>query len=192
MLSLKSNYFNIRAPFYGVLSETTVNKGALINVGQSLGTLIDPSVYEMEVKINPSELDLISIGKTVQLFSGDKSKSWKAKVTRINRILDPQSQSAIVIVEVRGKDLREGMFLQANISTVELQDVVSIPRSLLVDEKFVYTIKDSMLRKKEVALKHIGDKNAYVEGLAQGDVILQKTVSGAYDGMKVNPLKLNE
>ncbi len=189
---VKNNYYQIRAPFSGILSNSNINKGALVNVGQQLGTFIDPSVYEMEVKINPSELDLISIGKKVSLTNNDKSKNWSGKVVRINKIIDPQSQSALAIVEVRGRDLREGMYLQAGISTIELSEVAKIPRNLLIDEKFVYLISDSLLLKKEIDPVHISDKNVFVKGLTNGDWMIHKSVAGAYDGMKVNPIKLSE
>ncbi len=189
---VQASYYQIRAPYGGILRDNLVDKGAMINGGQKLGTFIDPSVYELEVKINPSELKLISVGKKVTLSNGDQSQKWKAKVTRINRVIDPQSQSAVAIVEVKGNDLREGMFLQAEISTVNLKDVAEIERNLLINEKFVYLVTDSVLQKKEVKLMHVADKTVFVSGIPSGAMLVQKSVAGAYDGMKVNPINLSE
>jgi len=189
---VQSSYYQIRAPFSGILRENLVDKGAMINPGQKLGTFISPSTYELEVKINPSELKLISVGKSVALVNGDKTQSWTGTVSRINKVIDPQSQSALAIVEVRGKDLREGMFLQAEISTVELEDVAEIGRNLLIEEKYVFVVNDSLLQKKEVVVKHIADKTVFVTGLPTGSWVVQKQVSGAFDGMKVNPINLSE
>lgn len=189
---VQNNYYQIRAPFSGILSNSNINKGALVNLGQQLGTFIDPSVYEMEVKINPTELDLINVGKKVTLFNNDQSKKWNGKVSRINKIVDPQSQSALAIIEVRGRDLKEGMYLQAQISTVELKEVAKIPRNLLIDERFVYLISDSLLQKREIDPIHISDKNVYVKGIDTGEWMIHKSVAGAYNGMKVNPIKLSK
>jgi len=189
---VQGSYYQIRAPYGGILRENLVDKGAMINAGQKLGTFIDPSVYELEVKISPSELKLITVGKRVDLTNGDKSQTWKGKVTRINKVIDPQSQSAIAIVEVRGKDLREGMFLQAKISTVDLNEVAEIDRNLLVDESFIYLVSDSTLQKQQVQVKHIADKTVFVSGLSAGTWIVQKPVAGAYAGMKVNPINVSE
>lgn len=185
-------YYEIRAPYGGILRENLVDKGAMINGGQKLGTFIDPSVYELEVKINPSELKLISVGKSVKLTNGDKTQTWRGKIARLNRVIDPQSQSAIAIVQVSGKDLREGMFLQAEISTVNLKDVAEIGRNLLIDEEYVYLVADSVLQKQEVSIKHVSDKTVFVSGIPEGAWIIQKSVSGAYEGMKVNPINLSE
>ena len=189
---VQASYYQIRAPFGGILRENNVDKGAMINGGQTLGTFIDPSVYELEVKINPSELKMIAVGKSVSLTNGDNSQTWKGKISRINKIIDPQSQSAVAIVEVRGKELREGMFLQTEISTVDLKDVAEIGRNLLIDESFVYVVTDSTLQKQEVTVLHVADKTVFVSGLSAGAWVVQKSVAGAYAGMKVNPINLSE
>ena len=189
---VQESYYQIRAPFGGILRENLVDKGAMINGGQKLGTFINPSVYELEVKINPTELKLISVGKSVNLTNGDNTQTWKGKVARINKIIDPQSQSAIAIVEVSGKDLREGMFLQTEISTVDLKDVAEVERNLLIDEKFVYLVVDSTLQKQKIEILHVADKTVFVSGLTAGAWVIQKPVSGAYVGMKVNPINLSE
>ncbi len=189
---VQASYYQIRAPYAGILLENLVDKGAMINGGQKLGTFIDPSVYELEVKINPSELKLMSVGKSVSLSNGDKTQTWKGRIARINKIIDPQSQSAIAIVEVSGRDLREGMFLQADISTVNLKDVAEIGRNLLVDEKYVYLVADTELKKQEIDVKHVADKTVFVTGIPAGAWLVQKPVSGAFDGMEVNPINLSE
>jgi multidrug efflux pump subunit AcrA (membrane-fusion protein) len=189
---VQNSYYTIRAPFSGILTENNVDKGAMINAGQTLGTFIDPSVYELEVKISPLELERIKVGKSVKLTNGDQSKSWTGKLTRINNVIDAQSQSALAIVELRGKDLREGMFLNADITTTKLKNVAEISRNLLIDDKFVFIVKDSLLRKQAIDVMHVADKTVFVKGLEQGMWLLNNSVSGAYDGMKVNPLNVSE
>lgn len=189
---VQASYYQIRAPFSGILRENLVDKGAMISPGQKLGTFISPSTYEIEVKINPAELKLISVGKSVALSNGDKTQTWTGTISRINKVIDPQSQSAIAIVEVRGKDLREGMYMQAEISTVELSNVAEIERNLLLDDRYVFIVRDSLLQKKEVEVKHIADKTVFVTGIEDGSWLIQKPVPGAFDGMKVNPINLSE
>jgi len=189
---VQASYYQIKAPYGGILIENMVDKGAMINGGQMLGTFIDPSVYELEVKINPEELKLIKVGKSVALVNGDKTQSWKGKISRINKVIDPQTQSALAIVEVRGKDLREGMFLQAEISTVDLADVAEVGRNLLIDDSYVYLVVDSLLHKQAITVKHISDQTAFVSGIPDGAWLVQKPVPGAFEGMKVNPLNLSE
>ncbi len=189
---VQASYYQIRAPYNGILRENLVDKGSMINGGQKLGTFIDPSVYELEVKINPNELKMIRVGKPVVLSNGDNTQTWNGKIARINKIIDPQSQSAVAIVEVRGKDLREGMFLQTEISTVNLEGVTEIARNLLIDDQYIYTIADSTLQKQLVTVEHIADKTVFISGVQAGIFLVQKPVPGAFNGMKVNPINLSE
>lgn len=189
---VQASYYRIRAPFSGILTQNLVDKGAMINPGQALGTFIDPSVFELEVKISPSELELVTVGKSVAVSNGSKDKSWTGKVSRINTVIDPQSQSALAIVEVRGKDLKEGMFLQTEISTVDLVNVAEVARNLLIDDQYVYLVAENLLKKQAVEVLHVADKTVFVKGLTAGAWLLDKPVSGAFDGMKVKPINLSE
>ena len=52
--------YNIKAPFNGILTQALVTEGTLVRAGQKLGEYIDPSIYEMEVAISKSYVDLLS------------------------------------------------------------------------------------------------------------------------------------
>jgi len=59
--------YTIYAPFDGVLTEATLDKGVLVRPGQKLGEFINPSIYELEVAVNSSYVDLLKVGNTVSL-----------------------------------------------------------------------------------------------------------------------------
>ena len=188
-LEVTNGFYKIYAPFSGVLTEALINPGALISMGQKLGTFIDPNHYEMEIRISPKEADLISVGKKVVLHNVDHSKQWTGKISRINKMIDSQSQSLLALVEVQGKDLVEGLFLEAEIQTHELQDVAEIKRSILINEQFVFTCVDNRLSRKEVRPIHTAENTVFVKGLKAGDKVLAKNIPGAFDGMQVNPVE---
>lgn len=181
--------YRIRAPFSGILTEAMVNKGALVSPGQKLGEFIDPSLYELQLSVNSSYSDLLKIGKKVQLENIEKTKTWTGKVVRVNNIVDAASQTIQAFIHVRGKDLREGMFLEADIPAQAITDAYEIDRKLLVDNNKVYIVRDSTLALAEVDPVHFTESTAIVKGLTNGMQVLSRSVPGAYSGMRVKILK---
>ncbi|NNE28119.1 MAG: HlyD family efflux transporter periplasmic adaptor subunit, partial [Saprospiraceae bacterium] len=177
--------YRIRAPFSGVLTQALVNKGTLVSPGMKLGEFIDPGLYELQLSVNSAYSDLLKRGKTVELSNIEKTKSWSGKVVRVNRIVDPASQTIQAFIHVRGKDLREGMFMEANIPAEKVDDAFEIDRKLLVDDNKVYVVRDSSLSLAEVVPVHFTDNTAIVKGLTNGTQVIAKITPGAYSGMRV-------
>lgn len=182
----------IKAPFSGILTESLVSPGTLVRVGQKLGEYIDPSIYEMEVSINAEFADLLKVGNTVALSNLEKTKKYTGKVVRINGKVDQVSQTIKAFIEVKHKDLKEGVFLEANLQAKTILKAVEISRKLLIDNKGVYLIKkDSILTLFQVEPAYFGAKTVVIKGLKNKAKILVKTVPGAFDGMivKINKKK---
>jgi multidrug efflux pump subunit AcrA (membrane-fusion protein) len=175
----------IKAPFSGVLTQALVNPGALIRPGQKLGEFIDQSVYELEVAVNTAYGDLLGIGKTVQLHNVAKTKNWTGKVVRVNSLVDPASQTIPTFIQIRGKGLKEGMYLEADITAKEEQNTYELNRKLLVENNKVFIVKDTILELVQVEPIYYKESTAVVKGLADGMQILAKPIPSAYAGMKV-------
>lgn len=177
--------YAIRAPFSGVLSETSVNPGALINMGQKLGTFVSTSVYELQLNINTKFIDLLQKGKTVTLHNIDHSKSWKGVVSRINPTVDQTTQTIPLYIDLKDKNLKEGMYLEAVLDTKPIENAISVKRSLLVENSFMFTTKDSLLLKTPVTIAHTNRDNVVIVGLQDGTTYVDSSIPGAYEGMIV-------
>ncbi|MFT7628495.1 MAG: membrane fusion protein (multidrug efflux system) [Ulvibacter sp.] len=181
--------YRITAPFSGILTEALVTKGSLIRQGQKLGEYIDPSVYELELSIEKAFSDLMKLGEKVTLTAMDSEKEYLSKVTRINGKIDQATQTIKVFVEVRGADLKEGMYLEARLSAKSEDNAIEISRKLLVNETQVFVLRDTILDIIEVEPVHFSDKTVILKGVPDGTRILSKPVSGAYAGMLVKEFK---
>ncbi len=181
--------YTIRAPFNGVLTEALVNPGTLVRAGQKLGEFIDPRVFELPVTVNASFGDLLQVGKKVDLHNTDYTNRWEGKVVRVSSIIDPSSQKIPVFVELRGKDLREGMFIIADLRVLEEKDAFEINRKLVFDENKVFVVQDSVLAVREIEAVHFKESTVVVKGLADGVEILSRHVPNAHAGMRVNTLE---
>tara|TARA_R110002049_G_scaffold239228_3_gene412310 strand:- start:372 stop:1499 length:1128 start_codon:yes stop_codon:yes gene_type:complete len=178
--------YQIRAPYTGILIEALVTEGTLVRSGQKLVEFINTNVYELEVAIGKTYSDLLRIGKSVALTNLNKTKTYTGKVTRINGRVDQASQTITAFIEVANDDLREGMFLEANLNAKEEENAIEIDRGLLLENNRIYVVKDSVLDYIDVNPIYFTEKKVVLKNVPDGEVIVSKPVVGAYAGMLVS------
>ena len=191
-LEVRLNKYNIRAPFDGVITEANVNKGALVRVGQNVGEFINTGTYELALSINAALANDLRIGKKVVLKDRSKSIEVTGKLVRISGKIDTTSQTLEVYIEVRGDNLREGMYLEANVFARNVPNAYEIPRKLLINKEHVFIFKDSVLKSIIVTPVFYKENSIIVIGIEDGVELISKPVLGAFDGMlvkKFNPTK---
>ncbi|WP_425235623.1 efflux RND transporter periplasmic adaptor subunit [Ulvibacterium sp.] len=177
--------YDIKAPFTGIVTQSDVNVGTLVRSGQKLGEFIDPSIFELQLAIPAAANKYIDVGKKVHLISLDGSQGHAGKISRINGRIDQATQTIGMVVEVSGKQLKEGQYFKAEIFGEPVLDVSKIESNLLVENDHVYMVKDSVLQlQRVVPLNYVGD-SVVVRGLKKDMVLLDKVVANAYPGMKV-------
>tara|TARA_R110002072_G_scaffold59514_2_gene151558 strand:+ start:38535 stop:39713 length:1179 start_codon:yes stop_codon:yes gene_type:complete len=184
-LEQRLSKYNISAPFTGVLTEALVTKGTLIRQGQKLGEFIDPSVYELELGIAKNFSDLLELGEKVVLTVPQGTQQFTGVVSRINSSIDTNTQTIKVFVEVAGEGLKEGMYMEALLNARDEPNAIKIPRKLLIDEKELYVVRDSILDLIEVDPIYFSSEEVVVKGVPDGTQILSRTVPGAFAGMLV-------
>jgi len=195
--NIVSNYYNVKnleqrlskyaiyAPFSGILTEALVTEGSLIRAGQKLGEFIDPSVYEMEVAISESYSSLLKLGEKVKLNNLDKTKTYNGVVSRVNGRVDPATQTITAYIEVEDENLREGVYLEANLNAKQEENAIEISRSLLLDNNQIFVVKDSVLGVLDVKPVYFSETNVVLKDVPNGTIILSKPIPGAYSGMLI-------
>lgn len=177
--------YKIYAPFSGVLTDAATNPGALIRVGQKLGELMNTSHYELQATIPLSDLSYIKVGNKVNLTSRDISGDWTGRVRRISDQIDPTTQTVQIFIDVRGRNLKEGMYLSGNVKASDIEDALALPRNLLIDQSRVFTVQDTVLRLRTVEVVRLTRQSAIVRGIPDGTPLLKTVLPNAFDGMKV-------
>lgn len=190
-LEVKLKKFTIKAPYNGILTEAFVSEGTLIRAGQKLGEFIDPSIFEMEVSINAAFADLLKIGNTASLTNVERTKPYKGKVIRVNGKVDLASQTVKVFIEVAHKDLKDGMYLEANVVARSEINAFEISRKLLINNNSVYAVKDTILKLIKVNPVYFNAETVVVKGLQNNTSVLTQSVPGAFNGMVVKIQKKN-
>jgi len=177
----------IKAPFDGILTEALVTPGALVRNGQKLGEFINPSEYELEIAIGKDLIDAVHVGTEVTVTNPENtSQEWMGKVSRINGRINPSTQTIQIFISMHGEDLKEGMYLEADIVGKARVDAIEVPRSLLIDNDKLYGVNsDSVLFLGNINVVHKSRSKVIVQGIDDGSWLLAKPIPGAYPGMKV-------
>jgi multidrug efflux pump subunit AcrA (membrane-fusion protein) len=177
--------YHIRTPFSGVLSDAMVNRGALIRPGQKLGTFVNTSIYELEVNINTQYGNLLQKGEKVILSNLEHTKEWTGIVSRINPIVDVNTQTLKVYITLRDKSLKEGMYLEARLPVKSISGAFEVARKLLVEDTKLFVVNDSILNLQNITPVFFNEKTVVVKGLKNGQKLVKEPVPGAYEGMVV-------
>ena len=184
-LEQRLSKYNISAPFSGIVTEALVTEGSLIRSGQKLGTFIDPAVYEMEVALTKSYANLLKVGEDVILNNLEKTETYKGIVTRVNGSINPTTQTITAFIEVKDDNLKEGMYLEAQLDAKQEENAIEINRNLLLESNEIFVVRDSILDVLPVNPVFFGESKVVLKNVPDGTIILSRPVPGAYSGMLV-------
>lgn len=182
--------YRITAPFKGILTEALVTEGTLVRSGQKLGEFINTDTYELEVSVSKTYSDLLKLNEQVDLVNLDRTKTYKGIVSRINGNIDLATQTIKAFIEVSNPDLKEGMYLEANLNAKQETDAIEIDRNLLLENNQIFVVRDSLLDVIDVMPVYFSDKKVVLKNVPDGTSILTKPVVGAYAGMLVKKYKV--
>ncbi len=179
--------YTITAPFDGILTEALVTPGALVRNGQKLGEFINIGEYEMEMSISRALLNSVSVGTEVTVSNPENpDQTWIGKVSRINGKVNSSTQTVQIYVDIKGDDLKEGMYLQAELDGKAKLNAIEISRNLLIDGNQIYVVSsDSSLNLTSINVVHKSRYKAVIQGVEDGVWVVDRPISGAYVGMKV-------
>ncbi|MCB0584671.1 MAG: HlyD family efflux transporter periplasmic adaptor subunit [Phaeodactylibacter sp.] len=180
--------YTLNAPFSGVITQASINPGAVVRAGQKLGELMNTSNFELEATVALKDLKYIKAGSSVELFSEDIPGNWTGHIKRISDQVDAGTQTVKVFVGLNGQGLRENMYMRGEVKASNIENALRVPRNLLVDQKGLYAVQDSFLQLRKVQVVKITEEHAIVRGLENGTPILSEMIPGAFDGMKVKAI----
>lgn len=185
-------YF-IRAPFDGIVTQSNINPGGLVRVGQKIGVFSNTNLFELELAVKANDAAFVKINDKATIFSDGNEQQWAGFVSRINAAIDLNTQTVAIFIETKGNGLREGMFPNARIESGIHENAYEIPRNLLIENEFIYTINsDSTILKTTINPIRYLEKSVIVKGLPDNTKMLEKNIPGVFPGMKVVPANSNQ
>ena len=178
--------YDIKAPFSGILVKGNISDGAFIVPNQILGEFIDPNNFEVGVNIPVNFIEKIKLNQSVSIISAGNNEDIMGKIKRINRKVDEMTQTVKIFIEFNNRNLFEGKFVEVKIPLGVIPNSELIPRSLLINDKYVFVAnKDNKISKANVQPLFYNKENVIVTGLEDGTRLITSNVSGIYEGMKI-------
>jgi len=121
----------VRAPFAGEIVERTAVRGARVEAGTPLFTLVDRSTVWALLQVPELSLDRVQVGQTVELrVDSLPGKVFTGRLTWIGPAVDERTRLARARAEFTNPDgrLKDKMFASARILTRQAEAAVLVPR----------------------------------------------------------------
>jgi RND family efflux transporter MFP subunit len=196
MENLKS-YKIVKAPFEGVITLRNVDAGALVSAGTTLlFRIAQTQRLRTYVSVPQTWVSSVRPGQPAAIrVAGLPDREFKGTVVRTANALDPTSRTLLVEVNVPNPDgaLLPGMSAQVDLSAFRRDAPLVIPADALVirsngsEVAIVQPDGTVHIRKIQVG-RDYGDRLEVLDGLKEGDTVIQNPGDLVSEGMKVEPV----
>ncbi|MGC3979349.1 MAG: efflux RND transporter periplasmic adaptor subunit [Paludibacteraceae bacterium] len=168
------NDYAIRADKKGQVINVSKKEGELVRIGDPIAK-IGSGTYIVKLFVSEDDITKIALGQHASVHLNTyPDKTFPAKVTKIFPGFDSNEQSYIVeaTFESIPKILFSGTQLQANIETKNRNNVLVIPTSFIIKEKFVTL--DNGTQREIVTGSSSNDWTEIISGITEKDIITKK------------------
>ena len=201
----------LRATFDGLVKSENVDIGQFAARGQAIATLYASDIVEVRLPIADRQLAFLNLPSlrtgnlpetqqpsvTLTAEYGGRTLNWAGKIVRTEAEIDTASRMVQLVARVETQadqpGLSVGLFVNAEISGIAVEDVVVLPRSSLRNENQVLIVDgENKIRFRTVTpLRLYQDSVLIADGLVEGDRVCVSTLQTAIEGMNVNPISEN-
>ncbi|MBD3179808.1 MAG: efflux RND transporter periplasmic adaptor subunit [Candidatus Latescibacteria bacterium] len=175
--------YRIRAPYDGVVTSSNINPGTLVRQGQKMGEFISTDQYEMRGSADPEVAELLSVGMPAEMTCYDLPGNFRGTISRINSVIDRNTQTVEVFITTGDSRLREGLYMNASIQSRILEDVTVVPGKAMAGMGQVWILNDSTLHRADVKVIAVQEEEVIIRGLDEGTMIVTEPPAKAYEGM---------
>ena len=188
---LQLEYATIRSPFAGIVTERLIEVGNLVNANDVVFRTADLDPLLARIYVPEKDIAQVRPGQSVRINVEGSDRTHTGRVARISPIVDPQSGTVKVTVEIRDRrgTLRPGMFTTVNLVIAIHEDVLQVEKKALVAEAegsyaFLYLDGTAEKRLLDIGIAE-GDYVEVLSGLSDGDSIITVGQEGLRNGAPV-------
>ena len=146
-------------------------------------TVVDDSLMEFEMGVNPQELHYLEKGNIIDLYSRDFNGMTKGKLTEINPIANETDRKFMVkgIVENKDQMLKSGMYVNVVIEGESVEGI-AIPKEAIVIRglnKYIFINQNGVAERLTVTLGNEYDEKVEIlnDVLKEGEKLI---IEGQY------------
>jgi RND family efflux transporter MFP subunit len=178
----------MQAPFAGIITDKSVDLGALAVPGAPLLT-IERETYRLEASVGESKLGLIRTGQAVSVTLDGIERTFVSRVSAIVPSVDPSARAYTVKIDLPGgAALRSGMFGRA-VFPLGSREALTIPAAAVIGRgqlESVFVADGGAARTRLITLGgRTGDKVEVLSGLNAGEQVIFPVPQGLADGARI-------
>lgn len=192
---LELSYTNIVAPISGVVAQRMIKPGNLVGLNAPAFRIVDNSRLEAVLNVPERELATLKPGLPVRMgVDAIPGEVFSGVVDRVSPVVDAGSGTFRVVTRFQGQQtLRPGMFGRVEVIYDQRADVLTLPRTALLDdesEPAVYVVRENKANRVGVRLGYVNGELAEVrDGVKEGDRVVTAGKVAVRDGTVVEVIE---
>ncbi|MGB0833941.1 MAG: efflux RND transporter periplasmic adaptor subunit [Psychrobium sp.] len=185
----------IVAPYNAIINSRNIDLGQFAGTGSTLGVLSSIDTAEVRLPISSTDYNYLTDTQsgTVSLAreEGNGDVQWQGTIIRDEGVIDENSRMIYIVAQIeqpyeQSPSLKFGTFVNAQIKSKIHSNIAVIPNHLYQDGHVTMVTNTRQLHKQPVTLLKRDKKNVYIlDGLKNGDLLLDSKLENLYEGMKV-------
>jgi len=183
----------IKVPISGILADLkSIAEGDRIAAGLELGKVMNYKQVKCGLNVSNEDISKIRMGQRVKVTNYSlQEEIFYGRVGTISPNIDPitRTYQVDIIIGNDNEVLRPGMFVKADIIVESKNDVIIIPKFLLLERSgrdVVFIVEDQRAEMKEIGTGLEDDDNIeIISGLEEGQMLVTRGYETLKDKMKV-------
>jgi len=194
----------IVSPIDGIVTAKHIDEGNLIRSGDQIVTIADMKTVRVIVAATEKYGAQITVGMPAKIkVDAFAERTFDASVHSIHPALDAQTHTIQVEIRLDNEELllKPGMFARVTLITRHKDNVVVIPRDIVlggkIDKHYVYVVEGASAGK--IARKHFveigiqqADRYEITNGLKEGETLVVNGMNYLADGMDVEVVRIED
>jgi len=199
----------IRVPYDGLVRSKSVDVGQYVAPGTPLGVTFAVDRAEIRLPLSSSDAAYLDLPSATRLddahripvtltAEGGLAGRWSAEIVRTEGVVDAASRQIYAVAEVvdpygvlglsEQRELKMGTFVRAAIQGRRADDVVILPRSVLLpDDTVLVANADDELEIRKVTVARAEPRAVYVSGgIADGERVITTPLDAPIPGTRLS------
>ena len=183
----------VTAPFPGIIESIRVKEGELASPGMPLLRLVNLDRMRVTSRISESYINQVEEGDVVELrFAAYPDLVLNEKISRIGEVIDPQTRTLTLEVELSNKDrrLKPNMLTSISVEDYHQDEALVVPSIVLRNDLkgtflFLAVSRNEGLVAEKVYVDTgatVQDRTEITGGITQGDLVIVKGYHLVGDG----------
>ncbi len=194
----------ILAPFSGIIDDIITEQGTVVSAGMTqLIRLVNLDNMYIEADVPESYLSSITKNKIVEIFFPVLGESFTAEVSQVSNYIKPGNRTFTIKIDIpnKNKNIKPNLTAKIKINDYSNAEAILIPQSIISEnalgEQYIYIANSKDGSSEAIANRVIvktgktqGNFVEIIEGVSNGDTIVNEGARSVKDGQKVTILNV--